>query len=243
MLERIPGGVEMRIGLFADPHDSTKDVSCVTRRPSLSWGKIQRAMEAFVGVDLVVCLGDLTDDCVDPEDNAPRLRALSEMIRGYGISFVSLMGNHDCNVFTREEFDALGGNRPPFSLRFNNVLLIFLDANYARNGVPYKPGTVDWTDTAVPDWQLEQLRCALADEDIREAVVFVHQNLDPGVQWQHIIANHAEVREILERSGKVRRVIQGHYHPGHDGTINGIEYHTLPAMCEGEGNYFEIIEV
>ena len=136
----------MRIGLFADPHDSTKDVSCVTRRPSLSWGKIQRAMEAFVGVDLVVCLGDLTDDCVDPEDNAPRLRALSEMIRGYGISFVSLMGNHDCNVFTREEFDALGGNRPPFSLRFNNVLLIFLDANYARNGVPYKPGTVDWTD-------------------------------------------------------------------------------------------------
>ena len=233
----------MKIGLFADPHDSTKAVSCVTRRPSLSWGKIQRAMEAFEAADLVVCLGDLTDDCEDPRDNAPRLKALSGMIRSYGKPFYSLMGNHDCNVFTREAFDTLGGSRPPFSLTMDGKALIFLDANYTREGKPYAPGTVDWTDTAIPGDQLDQLRQTLEAPEVTDAFIFVHQNLDPNVQWQHIIANHAEVREILEASGKVRRVIQGHYHPGRDSVINGIEYHTLPAMCEGENNPYEMMEI
>ena len=233
----------MKIGIFTDPHDSTKDVSCVTRRPSLSWGKIQKAMETFRDVDLVICLGDLTDDCVNPEENVPRLKALAQMIRGYGVPFVSLMGNHDCNVFTPEEFDALGGNRPPFLMQFGVTALIFLDANYTCDGLRYEPGCVNWMDTAIPEWQLENLRNALSDASVQNAIIFVHQNLDPEVQWQHIIANHKQVREILECSGKVSKVIQGHYHPGHDCMINGIEYHTLPAMCEGENNPFEVIEI
>jgi len=233
----------MKIGLFADPHDSTKETSCVTRRPSLSWGKIWQAMEAFRETDLVICLGDLTDDCINPEDNAPRLAALTEMIRSCGLKFFSLMGNHDCNVFTREEFDELGGSRPPFSMQTEEKLLIFLDANYTAKGEAYLPGTVDWTDAAIPDWQLDLLQKALETDSVKEAFVFVHQNLDPNVEQRHIIHNHAEVREMLERSGKVKRVIQGHYHPGYDSVINGIEYHTLPAMCEGERNFFEIIDI
>ena len=233
----------MKIGLFADPHDSTKEVSCTTRRPSLSWGKIQRAMEAFQSADLVICLGDLTDDCINPEDNAPRLRALSEMIHRYGIPFYSLIGNHDCNVFTHEEFDQLSGSLPPFAMQVKETLLIFLDANYTREEMPYQPGCVDWTNTAIPQWQIEKLKQVLAAPDVNQAIVFVHQNLDPNVQYQHIIANHERVRKILESSGRVCKVIQGHYHPGHDSIINGIEYHTLPAMCEGENNPFEILEI
>lgn len=233
----------MKIGLFADPHDSTKKVSCTTRRPSLSWGKIQRAMEAFKDTDLVICLGDLTDDCENHDDNKPRLKALSEMIHSYGIKFISLMGNHDCNVFTRDEFYALSGSFPPFSMQMDGATLIFLDANYTKDGAPYVPGSVDWTNAAIPEWQVEKLNRVLSADEVEKAIVFVHQNLDPCVQWQHIIANHAQVREVLERSGKVAKVIQGHYHPGHDCVINGIEYHTLPAMCEGESNPFEIVEV
>ena len=233
----------MKIGLFTDPHDSTKDISCITRRPSLSWGKIQRAMEDFRDVDLVICLGDLTDDCIDPDDNIPRLKSLAEMIQNHGIEFLSMMGNHDCNVFTRESFQSLTGCLPPFSKLIRNTLLIFLDANYTCSGVPYSPGNVNWKDTAVPDWQIEKLQLLLCDEQVAEAIVFVHQNLDPHVQKDHIIANHARIRGILESSGKVKRVFQGHYHPGHDSLINGIAYHTLPAMCEGESNPHEIIEI
>lgn len=243
MYSEIHGGDEMKLGLFTDSHDSNKEISCVTRRPSLSWSKIQQAMEAFQGVDAVICLGDLTDDCIDPQDNAPRLKALSDMIRSYGIDFYSLMGNHDCNVFTREEFNHLSGSLAPFCIHTNEKALVFLDANYSRTGESYIPGCVDWTDTAIPDWQIEKLAQILNAPENQEVIIFVHQNLDPYVQHQHIIANHAEIRQILENSGKVRKVYQGHYHPGHTSVINGIEYHTLAAMCEGENNSYKIIEI
>ena len=58
-----------------------------------------------------------------------------------------------------------------------------------------------------------------------------------------MIKNAAEVREVLEKSGKVRAVYQGHYHPGHENVINSIPYHTLPVMCEGEENRYTIIEI
>lgn len=54
----------MKLGLFSDPHYCTKDVTCGTRRPSLSFGKIRAAMEAFrdAGAEYVICLGDLVDE-------------------------------------------------------------------------------------------------------------------------------------------------------------------------------------
>ena len=58
-----------------------------------------------------------------------------------------------------------------------------------------------------------------------------------------IIRNAPEVRALLSSSGKVKAVFQGHYHPGHENEIDGIRYHTLPAMCEGEENRFSIIEL
>ena len=48
---------------------------------------------------------------------------------------------------------------------------------------------------------------------------------------------------MIVASGKVKAVFQGHYHKGHETVIDGIPYHTLPAMCEGEENRFMIIEL
>ena len=71
----------------------------------------------------------------------------------------------------------------------------------------------------------------------------LHENLDPNVEEHHIVKNAAEIREILEASGKVRTVIQGHFHEGADSVVNGIRYITLPAMCEGEENSYRIIDL
>lgn len=233
----------MKIGLFTDSHYSSMEVSCRTRRPSLSYGKIREAMEHFRGVDMVICLGDLIDHCEKPADNKRHLSEIAEMIRSYGIPFYSLMGNHDCDVFTPEEFDALGGGRPPFSICDGKTALIFLDANYTLDGLHYAVGKVDWTQCLIPQDQMERLSMVLDDPQTERAYVFVHQNLDPDVQYQHIISNAGEIRRMLKQSGKTVKVIQGHYHPGHQNEIDGIEYRTLPAMCEGEGNHFEILEI
>lgn len=236
----------MKLGLFTDPHYCTKDVTCGTRRPVLSYGKIREAMDAFrdARVDLVVCLGDLMDDCGSPEANTQKLREVSALIRSYGIPFYCLMGNHDCGDFARADFDRdTGGSYPPFVHRDGGKTLLFLDANYLDAGSPYDAENLDWTNAFLPDDQVERLRDELAREETAEAYVFLHQNLDPGVERHHIIRNAETVRAILRDSGKVKTVFQGHYHPGHDAVIDGIRYHTLPAMCEGEENRFEIVEI
>ncbi len=232
----------MKIGLFTDSHYSDKKASS-NRLHSRSYDKIKEAMTAFKknGVDLVICLGDLTDDCVDVKDNTKALKELINMINSFGIKFYSLMGNHDCLSFTKEEFDTFtNGAYPPFKIENDNAVLIFLDCNYSDNGEKYKVGEVDWTNTYLPEYQYEALKKDLNTD--KEKYIFVHQNLDKDVEAHHIVHNAEQIRKILE-GASVRLVIQGHYHSGHDNQINGVNYHTLPAMCEGEKNYFEILEI
>ena len=52
---------KIKLGIFTDPHYCDQDVTCRTRRPVLSYGKIREAMETFVRekVDFVLCLGDI----------------------------------------------------------------------------------------------------------------------------------------------------------------------------------------
>ena len=73
----------MKLGLFTDPHYSTKELTCKTRRPSLSYGKIKEAMEHFISekVDAVICLGDLVDDCGSREENVDAIKMIIDLIR------------------------------------------------------------------------------------------------------------------------------------------------------------------
>lgn len=236
----------MKLGLFTDPHYSTKELTCKTRRPSLSYGKIGEAMEHFAreGVDMVICLGDLVDDCGSTEENIEAIKRITDLVRSYGIPFYCMMGNHDYQNFTRAEFDSYTrGAYPPFSLEMGESLLIFLDCNYRKCGRIYGPDDVDWKDTRLPDEQLTKMRKLIEASPEKEIYVLSHQNIDSGIRADHVTDNADEIRAILSSHANVRAVIQGHYHRGHDNVIDGIQYHTLPAMCEGEGNYFEIFEV
>jgi alkaline phosphatase len=60
------------------------------------------------------------------------------------------------------------------------------------------------------------------------------------------VKNAAQVRQILEASGKVHAVFQGHHHSGNYSNIAGIHYYTLKALIEGRGpenNSYAIAEV
>jgi DNA repair exonuclease SbcCD nuclease subunit len=235
----------MKIGLFSDPHYCHIEIPS-PRRFTLSYKKITEAMEYFKaeGAELVLCLGDLVDDCRNYEDNVKSIKKIVGLIRSYGIPFYSLMGNHDYQNFTREEFDLLtGGAYPPARMDVGKSTLLFLDCNYGDDGRVYEPQKVDWTDTRLPEESLDSLENALADPTVKHAYVFSHQSIENEVEEHHIVHNAADIRAVLSASGKVRAMIQGHYHPGHDTVIDGVHYHTLPAMCEGETNYYEIMIV
>ncbi len=228
----------MKIGLFSDSHYSSKELSCKKRYNNQSLRKIKEAMEAFSAAkcDLVLCLGDVIDSEPEHETEISNLRAVAEILDQYGIDTFCLMGNHDGFRFDQDEFyGILGESRRPRDLSSGGISLIFVDACYHCDGEHYHPGRSDWKDVCYPHVTELKDRLQRAEGEI---CLFLHQNLDPAVEERHILHNAAEIRQILEESGKVKAVYQGHYHPGHAAEHNGISYVTLPAMCENEGCWF-----
>lgn len=234
----------MKLGLFTDPHYSSQKETCTTRRPSLSYDKIREALAAMEDCDLVLCLGDLVNDCGDPAENRARLTEAAELMHSVSMPVYCIPGNHDYEAFTIAQFRQITENlAPPSLLRLHGRTLLFPDSAYREDGVSYSEGPFSWTDSFLPETELDTMRQILCDPETDEAYVFLHQNLDPDVESHHIIRNAAAVRKLLAETGKVKMVMQGHYHPGHDNTIDGIRYLTLPAMCEGERNWFTTIEI
>lgn len=231
----------MKIGLYADPHYAQREMSGDKRYNRLSLKKIKECYAAFAdaGAELAVCLGDLIDNEPDHATEILDLEQVAEIIKRSGIPTVCVMGNHDAFSFTAEEYYSILGGCEPKDICAPGLDLLFLDACYFKSGARYAPGDRDWRDTFLPN--AEELETKL-NSCKGKVYVFMHQNLDPEVTEVHRLFNAREVMEILEKSGKVKAVYQGHYHPGHRTVFNGIEYVSLPAMCEKE-NAYEIIDI
>ena len=228
----------MRLGIFTDPHYSSQTVTCGARFNSRSLEKIREAYRFFEreNCDLAVCLGDLIDREAEHAAEIANLKEVAGIIRASAVPTVCLMGNHDAFAFTKEEFYAiLGAETQPFDRVTQGKRLLFLDACYFVGGARYTPGDTDWTNTYCP-CEAELRRAVSGSRE--EIYVFVHQNLDPGAEARHRIANADAVNAILSGCGKVRAVYQGHFHPGCRSVRNGIRYVTFPAMCESDDARF-----
>lgn len=225
----------MKIGIYTDCHYSSKEVSG-PRYHSQSLRKIKEAYEAFEreGCELAICLGDLIDTEPHISMEIDNLTKIGEVIRGFSIPTVCLMGNHDAFVLTDEQFyKALGIPRVD-ELSLGDKRLLFLDACYFKSGRHYKPGDSDWTDSFFP---YEEELCKKLTVGV-DTYIFVHQNIDPQIRADHRIFNADRLIEIINKSGTVKAVFQGHYHPGHTSEHGGIKYITLPAMCENENAFW-----
>lgn len=136
----------MLVGMFADSHCSDREVSCRTRRPSLSYGKIAAALDAFTaaGAQAVIMLGDLMDSCVDPADNVRELERTGALICSAGLPVYCLRGNHDCDILSAADFyAACGFAAPPFSVAKGGRALIFLDGCFTVDDMPPRRGRLD----------------------------------------------------------------------------------------------------
>ena len=144
-----------------------------------------------------------------------------------------VLGNHCVTTLTKEEFAAHtdASKFPHYAFDEAGIRVIVLDACYREDGVAYSRKNFDWKDTFIPDAELRWLQSQL-DAATGNAVVFAHQRLDKS---GHSVKNAAAVRGILEKSGKVLVVFQGHSHANDYQQMARVHYCTLVAMVEGSG--------
>ena len=154
-----------------------------------------------------------------------------------------VLGHHCVDTLTKDEFLA-GVGQPKSHYSFDRGGVHFvLDACFRSDGKPYGRKNSKWNDANVPAAELDWLKDDLKAAD-GKVVVLAHQRLD--VADSYGVKNAADVRKVLEGSGKVLAVFQGHSHKNDYKEIAGIHYCTLVAMIEGSGkdnNGYSTVEV
>lgn len=232
----------MKLGVFTDPHYSGAD-TVKEKCPRLSIGKMKDAFAAFkaANVDLVVCLGDSLDHCSSHGEALGLMNEIKSLVRSAGVPFCAIPGNHDYQEFSAQELVSFGVCVPPCAEMLEGVCVILLDANYRSDMRRFDVAGAVWTDANLPPEQLAFLEKTLAATD-KPCIVLIHECLDPAIPETHRVNNADAVRAVLEASGKVKLVLEGHYHAGGDSVINGIRYCTVPGMCVGEQNSFVTVD-
>ena len=227
----------MKIGLFADAHYSTQELTCGKRYNRLSLGKLRNAYAFFAGQNcgLVISLGDLIDKNASHAEDVRCLEEVREVIDASGIETVCIMGNHDAFAFQREEYYRILGGKEPADRTADGVRLIFADTCYFRNGERYTPAGGDWTDCFLPE---EDVFLAALSGSGTPAAVFLHHNIDPAVRADHRLSNADALFRGICGGKNVKAVFQGHYHPGMQARYGDVLFMTLPAVCENDNAYY-----
>ena len=220
----------MRFGIFADPHCGPRPDDG-TRFFSRAPDKCARCLTLFAREQTAfsICLGDLYDGPPGPALDAVR-RKMDALFARYGGAPWLCPGNHDVTAHTLPE-----GPQYRTFLQ-DGVQFILLDTNYGPDGVHYRAGTMQWDRLYAGEGQRRWLRHVLA-EHTGPCLVFTHGNLEGRAAGsfaaRHTLGDAGAVRRILQQSGRVQLVFQGHYHPGAWCVQDGITYVTLKALVDG----------
>ena len=224
-----------RVGLMTDLHYADK-APTKTRFYREALGKLDEAVEYFNNEKpaFVIELGDLIDKATTVKQEVEWLGTIEKRYARLSMPRHYVFGNHCVATLTKEEFAAHTGmsKTPHYAFEQAGVSFIVLDACYREDGVAYGRENFDWKDTFIPKAQLDWLQTQLAAAK-GPVVIFAHQRLDESAP--HMVKNASAVRAVLEKSGKVLAVFQGHSHKNDYQQIVGIHYCTLVAMVEGSG--------
>jgi alkaline phosphatase len=246
----------LRFGVLTDTHYADRPTAG-TRHYADSLQKVDEAIEAFnrAKVDFVIELGDLKDMDAKgtPELTLRYLDSIEQRLRRFDGPLYHVLGNHDMDCITKEEFLAHTSNagrangRAYYSFEAQGVRCIVLDANFNADMTPYSRGNFDWRVANIPTEQLDWLDGELTRHRRQPTIIFLHQMLDSfsDINKDLCVKNADKAVEIIERHEQVLAVIQGHHHPGHYSHRRGIHYLTLQGMIEQAAptNSYAIVEV
>ena len=189
--------------------------------------------------DFAIELGDFKDLGPDKESTIGYLEEIERVFAGFDGPRYHVAGNHDFDCLTREEFFSRIPNAGQvsrtgyYSFFRNGVKFVVLNACFDSALKPYDCSN-PWNDANVPPEELKWLENELQAAPER-VVVFCHQCLTSAFEPQHVVKNAAQVRAILEKSGKVKAVFTGHQHSGLIDIAGGITYYSLRALVLNSG--------
>ena len=245
LLAATEGKPELRIGLVTDLHYADKPPSG-TRHHRESLTKVAEAAKRFdqEKPDLIVCLGDLIDTAPSLDAEKGYLKRILKEFSGMPGKHHYVLGNHCVENLTKPEFlGIVAQEKSYYSFDANGYHFVVLDACFTSSGAPYGRKNFKWADAKIPSAELEWLKADLRQSP-HKSIVFAHQCLD--VIPPFGVKNGPEVRKILEDSGKVLAVLQGHFHFGNYQEVGGLHYCTLQAVVEGSGadnNAYAMMEI
>ncbi len=246
-----------RFGLCTDSHFSEKEAL-----EDKHYAEALLKMEEFVRtangleLDFVIHLGDFKDEDPepDPKSTLDYLRRMEEEYARFRGRRFHCIGNHDLDSITKSQFlDHVENSEQDKALGhyyfvLNSLRFLVLDANFDAEGKDhfFREGG-DWQDPVLPAEQIAWLRTELASSE-HPCVIFCHHPLFAYVKNGHSyhVSNCPEVRSVLETSGKVLAVFNGHMHEEMFHEINGIQYLAMNSMLEGtfiQRNCFYVVEI
>ena len=248
----------LRFGVLTDIHYANREPNLESGRYyRQSLQKVRECVEVMnrEKVDFLIEIGDLKDEgnLPDESETLAFLAAIESELQEFDGPVFHVLGNHDMDSLSKIQFlDHITNHGQYDSLNYysfsdHGYHFVVLDANYSPDDSDYDHGDFDWTKAFVPHKQLEWLRTDLALTG-KPVIVFIHHQLDSTKvpDKRHCPENADEIRQILEDSGKVKAVFQGHYHKRSFSKINGIYYYTMKAVVDGygsENNNYAIVEL
>ena len=189
------------------------------------------AMNDHFRPDLLVNLGDDIED-ESREADLARYGECQDILRAAKAELVNVAGNHDTIHMGQADLNRFWGREGPlhYSLDRGGFHLVVLHTLEAKD-----------VDVRIPPAQLAWLAQDLAQIEL-PTVVFMHHSASEqdlsGSFWFHaaphlaLVRERRELRAILEGSGKVRAVFNGHVHRNHIDVIGGIPYVTVQSLIE-----------
>jgi predicted phosphodiesterase len=224
----------LRVGLVTDLHYADKPPAG-TRHYRETPDKLAQAADQFSSdqLNFIVELGDLIDAADSVNTELGYLKRINKDFSAICKHRHYVLGNHCVHTLTKQEFlDGVEQKKSYYSFDAGPFHFIVLDSCFRSDGKPYGRKNFVWTDPNVPAMELAWLKADLKATS-KKTVIFAHQRLD--VSNNHGVKNGADVRKVLENSGQVLAVFQGHSHQNDHKDIAGIHYCTLVAMVEGSG--------
>jgi alkaline phosphatase len=244
-LQADEGEAPLRVGLLTDLHYADK-APAGTRHYRETLDKLSEAATRFQQdrPAFVVELGDLIDAADSVETEQRYLKTINREFSAIAKDRHYVLGNHCVDTLTKAEFlEGVEQKQAYYSFDRGSFHFVVLDACFRHDGEPYGRKNSVWKDANIPAAELEWLEADLKSTD-RKTIAFAHQRLD--VSNDHGVKNGSDVRKVLEQSGKVLAVFQGHSHQNDLRDVQGIHYCTLRAMVEGSGtenNGYSLLDI
>lgn len=244
----------LRFGMITDVHYADREPAR-ERFYNQSLNKLNEFVTVMnqEKVDFVVELGDFKDQDEIPNE-ANTLKYLTDVeavFRKFNGPTYHVLGNHDMDGITKTQFlervenTGIPKDKNYYSFNQKGFHFIVLDGNYTADEQDYNKDNYRGVESWIPEKQVKWLKQDLKSYKL-PAIVFIHQLLGDSKGMKKSAKNAPEVRKILEDSGNVLCVFEGHVNSERYSIINGIHYYSLISSVYGDGlknNSYVIVDV